>query len=96
MHNSASINTRPLIKLVLPLKLALYGRLFEVSLIAFGWLVVEAVVRGVLVYGIRKSFLLKGARHGASYEHYMGLHDSEGAHAKMQEALDLIQDETES
>ena len=43
-----------------------------------GWIAIEVVTKGVLVYGVRKSLMIRSAEHLASYNVLMSLYSLAG------------------
>ena len=78
--------------------LALRGRVMCLFIPA-GWLCVERVLRGMLVYGTRQAVLLKGLVAAANYEELMGCYVASSkdgvAPPKMAEASNYINGEVE-
>lgn len=64
----------------------------EAVFVAAGWIAAEQSVKGMLIYGLRASLLLKSEASCHSYEAYIGLNSASGKPVdKMQQVLDLMQ-----
>ncbi|CAK9036130.1 Uncharacterized protein SCF082_LOCUS21603 [Durusdinium trenchii] len=64
----------------------------EAVFVPAGWIAAEQSVKGVLIYGLRASLLLKSEASCHSYEAYIGLNSASGKPVdKMQQVLDLMQ-----
>ena len=66
----------------------------ETVYVPTGWLCVEQVTRGVLVYGLRASLMLKGFAAHRNYEAMIGLHMLAGSNTdSMQRTLSYMETE---